>query len=507
MTLSRTLIALAFAIAAAGGCRSLPTTYDPPEPTFALTPAGDGMLAEFADTVQAALPDDTSSFMLMDDSEQALHWRLALVDSAEESIDVQTFLWSPDFAGRLLLHRIRQAADRGVRARLLVDDWELRGRDRSIAALDDHPNIEIRIWNPGRSRALGRTLDYLVRLNELNHRMHNKVFIVDNRVAVSGGRNIADEYFGLSAGYNMLDLDLLAVGPVVPQLSGMFDRYWNSPQAAPGRIFHGRASADDLDRLMAGPLRQLERSPLRDVFPLERQAWGDRLAAASAAMIPATYEVLYDRPGEREPSQDTLFGLQRFFEQARKEVLVINPYFVPSDDFVEGARRLEAAGVDLAVMTNSLGSTNQTIVNHAYGRRRRPTLESGVDLFELRHEGAIKADVDTPPAKSRFLALHGKAAVVDRERVFVGSFNFSPRSRDLNTEMGLLVDSPELGAQLADLLRRAMAPENAWRLSFDENGRLRWSSSAGTVTAQPAQNFWRRIEDGIFGLFPVEKHL
>ncbi|MHC5008128.1 MAG: phospholipase D-like domain-containing protein, partial [Planctomycetota bacterium] len=189
------------------------------------------------------------------------------------------------------------------------------------------------------------------------------------------------------------------------------------------------------------------------------------------------------------------------------EILAINPYVVPSDAFFEEAQKIEATGVHLSIMTNSLGSTNQVIVNNAYGKRRRPMLEAGVDVFELRHDGAIKADVDTPPATSRFLALHAKAAVLDREHVFIGSFNFSPRSRNLNTEMGLLVHSPELGAQLADVLRRAMAPQNAWQLTLDENGRVQWTSSDGTVTSQPAQSFWQYIEDGIFGLFPVEDHL
>jgi putative cardiolipin synthase len=508
MTSPRTLALLAAAAAAvAGGCRSLPTNYAPPTPTFAQEPAPDGTLAAFAETVDNRLSADTSGFMLVDDSEEALHWRLALVDSATQSIDVQTYLWSRDFAGRLLWFRVLEAADRGVRVRVLVDDWELGNRDRAIAALDDHPNIEIRIWNPGRNRELGRKLDYVMRLSELNHRMHNKVFIADNRVAISGGRNLADEYFGLSSNYNMLDLDLLVAGPAVPQLSGMFDRYWNSPQAAPGSIFHAHASEADIPRLSAAPLRQLESSPYRSVFPLERRAWDDRFTAAAAAMTTATFEVVYDRPGVREPSLDTLYGLQRLFDRGRREILAINPYLVPSDTFFEEARRLEDAGVHLSIMTNSLGSTNQTIVNHAYGKRRRPMIEAGVDLFELRHEGAIKAEVDTPPAASKFLALHAKAVVVDGEHLFIGTYNFSPRSRDLNTEMGLLVHSPLLGAQLGDVLRRAMAPENSWRVTIGEDGRLRWSSTAGTVTSQPSQDFWRQIEDGIFGLFPVEKHL
>jgi putative cardiolipin synthase len=287
----------------------------------------------------------------------------------------------------------------------------------------------------------------------------------------------------------------------------MFDRYWNSPQAAPASIFHAGAGLHLFDKLLGRGLRKLERSPYREVFPLEPGDWYERLRTIEAAMIPATFEVLYDRPGVREPSQDTMFGLQRFFDQAEEEVLTINPYVVPGDAFAAGVKEVVDRGVRFALLTNSLGSTNQTIVNSAYAKRRRPMIEAGVELHELRHEGAIKADVDTPPVQSSFLALHAKAAVLDREHVFVGSYNFSPRSRDLNTEMGLLVHSPELGAQLADVLTRAMAPENAWRVTLDGDGRLRWSSSDVEVTSQPAQNFWRRIENGIFGLLPIEDHL
>ena len=188
-------------------------------------------------------------------------------------------------------------------------------------------------------------------------------------------------------------------------------------------------------------------------------------------------------------------------------MLVANAYLVPGEPFFAEAALLEERGVDMAIITNSLGSTNQTIVHHAYARARVPMLEAGIRVFEMRYDGAMHAQLDTPPVVSDWVGLHAKAAVLDREHVFIGSFNFSPRSRNLNTEMGILVHSAEFGEQVAVVMDRVMAPDNAWQLHLDEDDRLLWESADGTLTRQPAQSFWRRVQNGIFGLFPVEQHL
>lgn len=499
-------IIIAIALSAASGCRSLPRYVEPAEPTYTFPPATVGPLAEFAaawDQHHA----NTSGFLLLERNDESLWWRLAVIDSAKQSLDLQTYLWARDFSGRLIMDRMQQAADRGVRVRLLVDDFLTRRSDRAIAALDQHPNIEIRIWNPGRRRQAGRNLEYLVRLRELNHRLHNKVLIADNQVVISGGRNIADAYFGLSSDYNFFDLDLLGVGPVAAPTSKMFDRYWNSAQSVPGKVFHRQVSADDIPEVVATRRRFLEKSPLSEIVPLDPQPWDERLASAVADLVPGDAEVIYDKPGERQPSQHALVGLQRFFRQAQREVQVANAYLVPGEPFFEVAQELEERGVDMSVITNSLGSTNQTIVHAAYARTRRPMLAVGVDVFEMRYHGAIQPELDMPPIESDWVGLHAKAAVLDREHVFIGSFNFSPRSRNLNTEMGILVHSPEFGAQTAAVMDWMMAPVNAWQLKLDEDGNLAWESSDGTLTRQPYQNFWRRIQNGIFGLLPVEQHL
>lgn len=503
----RVLLLLVIAAAVTAGCRSLPRDFEPGDSTYALEPAGEGLLADFSRACEKRVADDESCFLLLDRNDEDLWWRLALIDSARTSLDLQTFIWARDFSGRLLITRMLKAADRGVRVRLLVDDFPTRRRDREIAVLDQHPNVEIRLWNPGSQRQLGRNLAFLARLRELNHRLHNKVLIADNRVVISGGRNLADAYFGLSDSYNFFDLDLLTAGPVVEPVSGMFDRYWNSPQAVPGVNFHRRASAEEISSVQADLQRALEASTLNEIVAIAPQDWAERFERGKSEMVPGRGEVIYDKPGEREPSQDALIGLQRFFRQAQREVKVLNPYLVPGEPFFAEAQLLEERGVDMAIMTNSLGSTNQPIVHEAYARTRVPMLQAGVDVYEMKYLGGMQHELDTPPVASAFVSLHAKAAVLDREHVFIGSFNFSPRSRNLNTEMGILVHSPEFGEAVATVMDRAMAPDNAWRLRTDENGEMSWESADGTLTSQPSQSFWRRFQNGIFSLLPVEQHL
>lgn len=489
------------------GCRSLPGDLDSGDSSYALAPAVDGPLAQLSKTCEKKVAEDQSCFLLLDRNDDDLRWRLALIDSAQLSLDLQTFIWARDFSGRLLISRMLQAAQRGVRVRLLVDDFPTRGRDREIAVLDQHPNVEVRLWNPGNQRRLGRNLEYLARLRELNHRLHNKVLIADNRAVISGGRNIADAYFGLSDRYNFFDLDLLTTGPVVPPVSAMFDRYWNSPQAVPGVNFHRRADAAEITAVKDRLQQLLEDSPLSKIVNIEPQEWTERMAQGAANMVAGRAEVIYDKPGEREPSQDALIGLQRFIRQAQQEVLSLNPYLVPGEPFFAEAQKLEERGVHMAIMTNSLGSTNQPIVHKAYSRTRLPMLDAGVDVYEMKYQGGMQSELDTPPIQSSFVSLHAKAAVVDRRHVFIGSFNFSPRSRELNTEMGILVDSAEFGEQVALVMERSMSKDNAWRLGKSEGGEPRWISEDGKLTSQPSQNFWRRVQNGLFGLFPLEQHL
>ncbi|MEP5763329.1 MAG: phospholipase D family protein [Halieaceae bacterium] len=488
-------------------CSSLPSDLEQGEASYAVEPAASGPLAELSLDCEQKVTEEQSCFLLLDDNFEDLQWRLALIDSAQHSIDIQTFIWARDFSGRLLISRLFEAAERGVRVRLLVDDFPTRGRDRQIAALDQHPNIEIRLWNPGNQRRIGRNLSFLANLQELNLRLHNKVMIADNRIAISGGRNIANAYFGLMERYNFFDLDLVAIGPVVPPTSTMFDRYWNSPQAVPGVNFHRSAGVEDLPAIRDELTQRLANSPLHQVVAIEAQNWKALLEAGVDNMVPGKAEVIYDKPGEREPSQDALIGLQRFFRQAQHEVLVLNPYLVPGEPFFAEAQALEERGVDMAIMTNSLGSTNQPIVHDAYASTRIPMLEAGVDVYEMKYHPAMRNELDTPPVESDFVSLHAKAAVLDGEHVFIGSFNFSPRSRNLNTEMGILVHSPEFGEQVAEVMRRAMAADNAWQLQMNDTGELSWESADGTLTSQPSQSFWRRFQNGIFSLFPVEQHL
>lgn len=499
--------ALLAALILLSGCRSLPRDFDPPEASYALEPAAHGPLADFAHRGLAGFSEDESGFLLVYNNEADLNWRLAMIDSAQETLDLQTYLWRADFGGGLLLSRMVAAADRGVRVRLLVDDFLLRGQDRFVAALNDHPNIEIRVWNPGGRRQLGRNLEFLVRLSELNHRLHNKVLIADNRMLLAGGRNISNEYYGISERFNFLDIDALAVGPVVPPASDMFDRYWNSDHAVSAAQFHRRGSVEDLPDMIEQRRARLQASALSEIFATEPRDWQDFLSRASTEVLPGKGEIIYDKVYELRPSQHAKFGLKEFFRQAEEEVLVASPYLVPGEVFFEEADSLGARDVEMSIMTNSLGSTNQTIVHAAYARTRVPMLEAGLDVYEMKYQPAIQPVLDTAPVQSSWVGLHAKCAVVDRRRVYIGSYNITPRSANLNTEMALLIDSEALGAELANVLDEAMAPENAWQLKLDEAGNLRWISADGKLVRQPNRNFLRSVQSGIFGLFPLEEHL
>lgn len=491
----------------ATGCRSLTPEIYENEPSVAFPPAETGPLVDFTAEVLEGYAEDESGFILVENNRLDFDWRLAMVDSARETLDLQTYLWRGDFGGGVLITRMYAAAERGVRVRLLVDDFVLRGQDRFIASLNAHPNIEIRVWNPGTNRQLGRNLEFLVRLRELNHRLHNKVLIADNRVALSGGRNISNEYYGISDRFNFLDIDVLAMGPVVPPVSDMFDRYWNSDHAVSAARFHRRGSLEDLPRMVEQRRDRLHRSNLSDIFGVDVTEWDEFLAAQVDEAVPGKAEVIYDKVYELQPSQHTKIGLLDFFRQAEEEALIMSPYLVPGEAFFEEAAKLEERGVDMSIMTNSLGSTNQSIVHAAYARTRIPMLDSGLDVFEMKYQAAMKEVLDTAPIESRWVGLHAKCAVLDRKHVFIGSYNLTPRSANLNTEMGLFIDSDELGAQLADVMSEAMAPDNSWQLKLSEEGQLRWISEDGKLVRQPNRNFLRSVQSGIFGLFPLEQHL
>jgi len=497
------------------GCASKKVEpYPRPAPQYALPAAAGGPFAGIETAIRGKHGPEVSGFQLLDRNEDGLRWRLALIDSATRSIDVQYYLWYGDAAGRILAKRLLDAADRGVRVRMLVDDLNtllsdagtVHIRDEIVAAIDSHPNFEIRLFNPWKDRTLGgRAGESLVELERVNQRMHNKALIVDNRAAILGGRNIGDDYMGLHAEFNFHDLDVLGVGPVARQASAVFDLYWNSEWVMPAAALRLPATKGDLDAGRARLVSQLEKTASLERFALAPQSWSAELAALPGRFQFGTSRVESDRPTDGAIRQEMLDVIFALMQSAQRELLIINAYIIPGDRSIEMLQKMRQRGVTTKILTNSLASHDVPAVNSHYKQWRKRLLEAGVELHEIRHDAAIKPLVsDTPPTRAGFMGLHSKGMVVDRQRVYIGSMNFDPRSAFINTEMGLIVDSPGLAEALAALIERDMQPANSWRVELDAEGKLRWTDDKETVTSQPARNWWQRVEDVIFMMFPKE---
>lgn len=459
---------------------------------------------------------EASGFRLLDLNEDGLRWRLLLIDAAKYSIDLQYYLWYGDAAGKLLTKHLIDAADRGVRVRMLVDDINtmmsdgsrIMQRDSRAALLDAHPNIELRLFNAWRYRSIvSRVGEMLGNFQQLNQRMHNKSLIVDNRATIVGGRNVGDDYMGLRAEYNFHDLDVVGVGPVARQASAIFDEFWNSVWVLPVSALGIDSSQADRDEALARLHSELAAMLSLERFPIERQDPSPALAELAGQLQIGTSTMHSDVPMESGLGQEMIDVIYDLASTAEREILIANAYLIPAERAIATMARLSERGVTIRILTNSLASHDVPAVNSHYKKWRKPMLKSGVELYEIRHDAAIQPAVaDTPPTQASFMGLHSKAMVVDRERAYIGSMNFDPRSAAINTEMGVVIESPTLGEQLARLMERDMSPENSWNVQLDQDGELRWVSGDRVVTRQPARNFWQRVQDVFFMLFPSTQY-
>ncbi|HVY63663.1 MAG TPA: phospholipase D family protein [Gammaproteobacteria bacterium] len=476
----------------------------------ALPAAHYGPLADYAGRIRGRLDVGESAHWLLDRNKLALDARLALVDEAATSLDVQYFIWEDDATGHLLASRLLAAADRGVKVRLLIDDFAIASQRGDIVRLDAHPNIEVRTFNPWKTR--GRrymaALEFIVRPLALNRRMHNKTLIADNGFAIVGGRNIGDRYFGVYAPFVQNDLDVLVAGPVVASVSGSFDQYWNSDHAFPVGLF----ARDDRARLPVEGTRRFLAAAIADEaerlqsFPVAPADWAEFFEHLVDTMTKGRDRLFADSPEFEDPTAGRLYGdLKALIASARREVLISSPYLIPDEQFRELFRQLVARGVRVAVVTNSLSTNNHVIAHTGYQWWRRTLLKAGVQLYELRADAEALAEYVTPPVTPARLGLHTKAIVVDRQKAFIGSPNIDPRSLEVNTEIGVRSDGPELAGQLADLIERDMEPDNAWRVALDARGRLRWSTEGRELKHQPAQGFGQRVMKFLLTLLPLKK--
>ncbi len=485
-----------------GACAAPPRELPEPEPSYALAPAKNGPFADLEAAFSKTHGNRKSGFLLLDNNAESLRQRLMLIDSARDALDIQYYLWYADDSGELIFKRVMDAAGRGVRVRLIADDILLFSEDENMAVIDAHPNVEVRLFNPWRQYSSRGSQKTTRTLERFNYRMHNKLMVADNRIAILGGRNLGDEYFGLNRTFNFLDIDVLGVGPMARASSELFDHFWNSPLVVSAAAFGHDRPATSPRETMYADLERLNNSERLRNFPLEKQNWDATLQTFVKRLHPGTSEVVYDTLGEDSISQDMTTIMPEFSKTAQQELLILNAYVIPNEQMLNAARDLIEKGVRIKILTNSLASQDVPAVNSHYGPWRKPILNAGIELYELRPDAAVKSREDTPPVVSGFVGLHSKASVVDRSRVYIGSFNLDPRARDFNTEMGALISSPELAEELAQLAEELMQPENSWQVKLDDQGKLIWQSGNDIRTRQPAQSFWQRVMDVFFKLFP-----
>jgi len=483
-------------------CASLPTDFQRPPEQTAPAAAETGLLAATARAVTDSQGPGQSGFWLLDKNADAFSWRLALVDSAVSSLDLMYYLWYGHDSGRLLLKRLIQAADRGVEVRLLIDDLLLIGDDKALVALDKHPRIELRLFNPKQQRKAGMVMDFLGRFKQMNSRLHNKLIVADNHAVILGGRNIGDYYFGLSSSYNFHDLDVLGFGPVARQSSELFDHFWNSDWVVPASALPVRIDAQELEVRRTTLIENLQSAQSIQNFGTEPQDWAATFEDLAPRLQFGSSEVIFDRLEGGELVEGMRDPLGNMFRSAEKDIQIVNAYIIPDQDFVDGLSQITQTGVEVRILTNSLASHDVPAVNSHYKKWRKPLIEAGAELYEFRADPAIKTRVDTAPVVSKFSGLHTKAHVIDGHVVFIGSMNFDPRSADINTEMGIIIDSPKLGREMLRLAERDMSPQNAWQVQLGDEGKLVWVNSDETVTRQPARNAWQRFMDMVFMVLP-----
>jgi phosphatidylserine/phosphatidylglycerophosphate/cardiolipin synthase-like enzyme len=477
---------LVLAAAAISGCAGLPRHVEKTQSDAYPTPDNTsmGQIIEAEETGK-----DLSGVRLLSSGDEALASLLALADHAEKTLDIQYYIIHEDDSTRIFLHHLRMAADRGVRVRVLIDDLNTAGEDRRFMHLSEHRNVEVRIFNPFTAARFSTWIRWVASASEMqrvNHRMHNKLFVADNSIAITGGRNIGDQYFMRDPYSNYIDLDVVAAGPIVPELSASFDEFWNSKYAYP---IAAVASAVDEE---APPVSPPDPPTAAGENWLEQELDAHQVALT---WVPAT--VLADQPAkiatESLPEEQVTIAsdIAALMSSAKQELIIISPYFIPGKQGMKLFSELTMRGVRIRIITNSLAATDSPLVDIGYSRYRAPLLKLGVELYEVRPKLGQK-HARFHPYRSTNASLHAKALVIDQKTVFIGSLNMDERSAHINSELGLLINSADIAMQVTSLFddistdgsyRMRLQPGTdhvEWVISGDAGGEQVWRTDPGT---------------------------
>ncbi|WP_136806976.1 phospholipase D family protein [Desulfosediminicola flagellatus] len=443
--------------------------------------------------------------------------RVALAEKAERSIDVQYYMFHQDTVGQLLIHRLIKAADRGVRVRVLIDDMYGEEADNVWTTLDSHPHMEVRLFNPF-VRGSSKNLQFITRLSDVNYRMHSKSFTVDNRLTIIGGRNIGDEYFDANKDLAFADMDMLAIGPVVPEVSDAFDQYWNSDHAYPASTLAGQALIDTLPTLKKR-LAEFENNAAATSYItalLNSELANGLLRNGTIHFSWGEAQLMHDSSEKKERGknwkEDLLISkLWPYLESLNEELLIISPYFVPGQKGADALCRLSAKGVRIRILTNSLASNDVSAVHAGYSRYRKQLIKAGVELYELDEEinKEVMKRLSWLPGLSKS-SLHAKTMVLDQDAMFVGSMNLDQRSLNINNEIGILFFNKELAGKSARVFIDNI-DKVAFRVTLDGSGSLQWKVNRDgkeiVFENEPYAGFWAKLSVWFLRLLPVESFL
>jgi putative cardiolipin synthase len=493
------------------GCASVPTDYDRTHST-AITNHLDTSVGQLFEEEAIKHPGE-SGFEIIRRGRQGFTARIAMTELAEKTLDLQYYVWEADESGWLLSEHVLKAADRGVLVRILVDDITLAGRDAAAASLDAHPNIEVRVFNPFAHRD-SRLIDFTTDLGRVNHRMHNKIYVMDNAVAIIGGRNIGNHYFNVDAHANFHDLDIAAAGPVVREISNVFDFFWNGDWAVPISALVDRAyTKEDLETARENVRELIAAGTYPHLLGQDVATLRSDLLSIRDRFIWAPGQIVWDDPGAIKDGMQAgkvVTTIRNKLETLQSELLMEAAYFIIREYGVETVRKMRDRGVKIRVLTNSMVSNDVLAAHAGYSQTRKALIASGMEIYELRPDaaGAFRQRNYAADAKT---GLHAKAMVFDREAVFIGSFNLDPRSFNINTEAGLYVESPELAEQVAAFMDEGVQPENSYRVLLDEDDDLVWVTEIdGEVVRyddDPETTFGQRFMSGFISILPVDDHL
>lgn len=491
------------------GCSSIPTTVDK-TPSYKLSSKTHNKLISYFSKNH---PRNLNGVLPLINGEDALLARLASIRSAQASLDLQYYIWHEDLTGNAMLKEVVDAANRGVRVRLLLDDLNQFRMEKHLAILNEHPKIEVRLMNPLKYRDFA--LFNVMNLKKVNHRMHNKSLIVDNQLAIVGGRNIGDEYFDASGRYNFGDLDLWVSGPVVESVSDQFDLYWNHKLAYPVETLTDKeikkeeitTYQDELEKAM----EKARKSQYAEVLNTVIQEMKDSRFFAGVSWQEANF--LYDNPqklikGHDKNVQSLSDGLSVYVKEVKEKLVLISPYFIPGKDGVKLFKRLRDRGVKVTVLTNSLASSDSVSVFAGYQKYRKKLLELGVELYEIKSKNK-KREHRTGISSGSVQGLHTKSFIFDGKKVFVGSMNLDPRSRLINTEMGLITYKPEFASEMEQRFYKVL-PEVAYELKL-KDGDIIWLEKEGSeekkFEKEPSTSWWKRFKAGFLNHLVPEKLL